>query len=292
MSNIKVIDADSLPKYIKSSGAGTDNDPFILERFALDMNLQISRGKVSGISHVNVFGKSPAGIQTTITDFWERANATPTQQIWTAPTQARIHDIASTSTSDDGDPVGVGARTIRIWYLADWDTAESAVDLTMNGTTNVVTPACVIINRMEILTKGATNVNVGTITATAQTDGTVTAQINPGNGRTQMAIYGIPSIQKAYITNHDASMLSAGTTPATVNGLDVSLLINPEPDTELTNFINYPAHALANTSTTYLQHYYKPHFEVTGPALIKMQGIANLADTDASASFDMIIVNN
>ncbi len=43
-----------------------------------DFYIEIARGAVEGYSHVNKFGRAPSGVQSTSTDIWERANATPT----------------------------------------------------------------------------------------------------------------------------------------------------------------------------------------------------------------------
>jgi len=48
MANILVIDSDGLVKEIKATGVGSTADPFVLERFSLDMDLQIARGSYNG----------------------------------------------------------------------------------------------------------------------------------------------------------------------------------------------------------------------------------------------------
>ena len=226
---------------------------------AKDLMLEIARGNVPGHSPVNKFGEAPFGVQTTITDIWDRANASATQQIWVAPTQARIHQITSASTDDDGVPVGTGARTIRVYGLTAWNADEVSEEKIMNGTGNVATTnAYVIIHRMKVLTKGASGPNVGVITATADTDGTITAQINAGEGQTQMAIYGVPSTKKAYMTNYYFSMPDTGAGPSTVNAAKTKLVINPEPDAELTTFLTKHTNGMSNTATSKAGHKYEP----------------------------------
>ncbi len=238
---------------------------------------------------VNKFGRAPSGVQTTATDIWDLADATPTQQIWVAPTAARIHAIVSSSASDDGDPVGVGARTIRVYGLKTWASDETYEDITLNGAGAVNTVnSYVIIHRMKVLTKGATNVNVGNIKATAASDSSITAQINAGEGQTQMAIYGIPSTKSAYMTQYYASCNLAGTSIR----LDVTLKINPEPDAELLNFLTKQTQNIRDTGAGYIRHEFNPPMKIVGPAIIKIQAISSVADSDGSAGFDLILVDN
>ena len=173
-----------------------------------DPMLGIPKGDFSGYTAVNKFGRSTDVDDGVNTDIWDVANANSypsaaldQQAIWVPPTTARTHQIASTSANDDGDPVGTGARTIQVYGLTGWGAAETSEVVTMNGTTDVATSSSyVIIHRMKVLTYGGSGPNVGSITATADTDDTITAMIAPGEGQTQMAIYGFPSTQTAYMT--------------------------------------------------------------------------------------------
>lgn len=250
-----------------------------------DFSLEIARGNVSGVTKVNKFGRCidvDAGVDT---DIWDAASGTAA--LWVAPTQARVHNIKSTSTSDDGNPVGVGARTIKIYGLTAWNTPEVSETIIMNGTTAVASSnAYVIIHRMKVTTKGATSVNVGVITATAVTDATVTAQINAGEGQTQMAIYGIPSGVTAYMDAYYASAIKA----ATSLSVSISLLVNTVPDAELTNFIVKHTNGIATEGTNYVRHVFNPYFSIPGPAIIKIQGNSSTDNTDVSSGFDLVLV--
>lgn len=254
---------------------------------AIPFDFLVAAGLIAGYKAENKFGQS-TNVDQTATDIWDRANATDDQAIWVAPTQARVHNIVS---SDDGDVGGgAGARTLRVYGLTDWDTVEQVEDITLNGTTNVPTVnAYVIIHRLEVLTKGATSSNIGLITATAVTDGTVTAQINVGEGQTQMAIYGLPSVQIAYMTQFWTGLNKSGGSPA---GVDMRVLLNPEPNVQLTNFITKHRDGLLNAGSSHFVHPFKPYKQFPGPCIIKMQGLGGANDLDISAGFDLVIKDN
>lgn len=254
--------------------------------------LDIARGLVTGISSVNKFGAAPDGVQLTPTDIWSRADATPTQSIWLAPTAARIHNIVSTSVNDDGAPVGTGARTIRVYGLKTWADKETYEDIIMNGTTNVPTVnSYVIIHRMKVLTCGvsASGPNIGTITATAAVDGTVTAVILPTDGQTEMAIYGVPSTQSAYLLRWNCQVDKTSASAATV---DFRLKVNENPDVQTTAFLRKDDMSLQSTGTSAQERLYAVPPKYAGPCIIKVQGTGSAADIDAESGFDLILVDN
>lgn len=253
-----------------------------------DDSLLIALGVYSGISHINKFGRSTnvdTGIQT---DIWDRANATDDEDTWVAPTSAVIHNIKSSSASDAG--AGVGARTVQVCGLVDFDTKEVSEIITLNGTTDVPTiNSYVMIHRMEVQTKGATNVNVGTITATGVGGGNpVTAQINAGEGQTLMAIYGVPSSQIACMTNFYGSVqkVQAG------RDVIIRLVSNREPQNELLNFTTKHIFTISGGGTADIQHVFGPYKEFEGPCIIKMQATGDAENMDVSAGFDLILVDN
>ena len=262
-----------------------------------DFALEVAKGNIPGHSAVNKFGRAPDGIQTTATDIWDRADAAATQQIWIAPTAARIHAIASNSDLDGktAAPSSVGMRTIEVTGLQTWGIAETSETVTLDGTTPVNTVSSyVIIHRMKMLTHGTSGPNVGTITATAAApDSTVTAQIDPDTGQTEMSIYGIPSTQKAYMTSFDVNAHNTGN-PSTVIEVDFDMLVNEHPDVDETAaaFIIKANMGMIMTGSTIFTKNFEPPLEIAGPAIIKFQAISTLADTEAVAEFDLYLVDN
>lgn len=254
-----------------------------------DPALEVPMGAIVGVTSVNKYGRSTNVDNGADTDVWDGANAVLDQKIWIAPTMGRIHQIVSSSASDDGDPVGVGARTIRVFGLTSWDTREISEDIILNGVSNVPTVnAYVIIHRMQVLTKGATSVNVGIIKATADVDGTITAQINAGEGQTHMAIYGVPSIQTAFMPSYYATVIKN----AAAVQVMITLLTNPEPDQELINFISKHTFGLDSNGGSDIQHPFNPYNPFPGPVIIKVQANASANNSDISAGFDLILADN
>jgi len=68
--------------------------------------------------------------------------------------------------------------------------------------------------------------------------------------------------------------------------------VNPEPDAELINFLVKHTEGLDSTGTSNGQHPYSPCKQIPGPAIIKIQVTASRNDTDMSAGFDLVLVNN
>lgn len=247
----------------------------------------VSAGMVGGASTVNKFGRAPSGVQTTATDIWDRADATPTQQIWTAPT-AGTYTIASTDADDtDG---GAGARTVEVYGLTAWNADETSETVTMNTASPPVTSASyVIIHRMVVRTAGGSATNEGTITATTNgAGGAISAQINAGEGQTQMAIYGVPSTKIAYVTKYYGSVNKAQGAAASIN---LSLVVAEDANTDVDFFVVKHTLGMQSTGASEIEHGFNPYFKVAGPAIIKMQGIASAADVEASAGFDIILVD-
>lgn len=257
---------------------------------AQDYFMEVAQGNISGSTSVNKFGRTTNADNGVATDIWDGANATDDVDTWVAPTQARTHSITSTSTNDDGSPAGTGARTIRVYGLTSWSTAETSEDITLNGTTGVNTSnSYVIIHRMKVLTCGASGPNVGTIKATAATDGTVTAQINAGEGQTQMAVYGIPSTQKAYCSALYASIVSGTVRTVAAN---VALLFTPDVQNEETVFQVKHTMGLFDTGDGYVRHVYNPPATFAGPGILKLEATADGDNSDVSGGFDLVLVDN
>jgi len=261
--------------------------------------LEIAQGKVTGHSTVNKFGRNIEIDNNVTADVWDGGHTLTSggvSLIWVAPTQARIHQIASSSNNDSdsgGDnPQSDGARTIQVAGLINWDTAEITESITLDGTTVVsTTNSYVIIHRAFVLTKGgnASGPNVGPITMTAATDGTVTALIRAGQGETQMSIYGVPSTQVLYVGRFYGNVNKSG---GAAGLIDASLRVNPNPDVELINFLVKHTFGLQTVGTSALTiNYYVPK-KFEGPAIVKIQVDSGTNDMDVSAGIDAVLANN
>lgn len=240
---------------------------------------ELTLGNIPGRTYVSKFGEAPDGIQTSATDVWSRANATPTQQIWLAPTAARVHALVSSSEAD--------TFTVRVRGLKTWDTAETSEIVTLNGTTPVNTVnSYVIIHRMSCIYTAAKTTNAGTITATAATDGTITAVILPDDGQTEMAIYGVPSVQKAVFHRWTAAI--SRTTAAVA--VEFQLRVNENPNIQTVGFLRKDDMSLMSTGANAINRIYSTPPVFAGPCIIKVQGIGTAADINAHSGFDLELV--
>ena len=257
-----------------------------------DPLLEVSRDNINGQSSENKFGRNieiDSGVTADIWDGGHTVASGGTSLIWLAPTAARIHTIASTSANDTTG--GTGANSVIISYLPDWDTAETTETVTGDLNAGIAMDnAAVMINRMEVIIQGtSTIINAGDITATAASDSTVTSRIRVGQGQTQQAIYGVPSIQKLKIGRLYGNVNKAG---GAAGLLDLTLFANTAPNVNPVVFITKHTFGLQTVGTSAFSiPYYSPK-KISGPAIVKIQTLSNTNDMDVSAGFDFIVVNN
>ena len=167
-----------------------------------DFVLEIAKGNIAKHSLITKFGyNSTINTSTLPEDLWD------TGGVFVSPTVARIHNITSSSTSDTS--AGIGARTILIRGI-DGSYNAASETIIMNGTANVATVnSYVHIHLMQVLTGGSSAANVGTITATAQTDSTVTCSMTIGYNQSASSIYFVPTGYKAYVMRARARINNA-----------------------------------------------------------------------------------
>ena len=187
---------------------------------------------------------------------------------------------------------GTGMRTVQVYGLTTWGTAETSETVTLNGVTPVNTVSSyVIIHRMHGVTWGTGGVNAGTITATAATDATITAEITATQNQTQMMIYGVPSTQSIQITSLLASIVKG--TGATQRA-DGEFLIMSDPATSVTDntaWINKENFLLVEGNNPWTHEYPVPK-SCSGPCIVKIQVTAGSNDVKCIAAMDAYIVNN
>lgn len=253
-------------------------------------DLAISLGLVSGIRTVSETGFVMDGVSSTPTDIWGGADVallSPGQPLWVAPTTARRHNIVSTSASDSA--AGTGMRTVAVTGLTSWSTAEVTEIVTMNGTTNVLTAnAYVIINDMTMVTCGSAGPNVGRVTATAQTDGTLSVSMRPVSGRTTTTVYGFPSTKSIVFQRWDAFLnRESGASFA-----EFKFLVNLNPAAQASGWIEADRRSCTASGTSAAHFEIKPPPRVQGPAILKVQATASKAGTSAGASYGFYLVDN
>lgn len=260
-----------------------------------DYDLEVARGNIPYTSVINKFGFAPDCDNNTPTDIWSGSNSTDALYTWVAPTAARVHAIASDSLSDSAaggvNAEGVGAHTIRLYGLPDWDTKEISEDVTLDGTTAVNTVnSYVIIHRMQVIetSTSATTPNVGQITAVAATDGTTTAIIEPDYGQTMMAIYGIPSTQSLYMKNYHLAILKG----AASVGAEMLLKYANDPANNPSTFVIKEVTGLTSEGTSSFLNTYLPSKRFVGPGIIKVEADSSANNVRISANFGGFLLDN
>lgn len=157
-------------------------------------DLKVAANKVFGVAGQTIYAINP-DIDTITEDVWEEGG------VLSFLASAEKMDIVSSSSDDDGNPLGDGARTITIFGLDD-NYQSLKEEVVMNGITEVATQSSFIrINRMVVSSVGNAGVNAGTITATASTAGTPQAKISASLGSTLKSQCTVPAGYTGFIKN-------------------------------------------------------------------------------------------
>jgi len=232
---------------------------------------EISKGNIPGSSTITKFGlNDDVDTGTLPEDLWG-INGTYVQ-----PTTARIHNFVSTSASD--------TMTILIRGINDSFNAVSET-ITMNGLTNVPTVnSYVHIHLLQ--NTGSTN-NIGVITGTAITDGTVTINMPIGFNQSVSTIYMVPVGYKGYIVRVRGKM----TNPVANSGATIQLLNKPFGGV----FQLKTQMGLNNSGTSFIELDYtnSTPFIVQGKSMTKLT-VLNVTNSNTSAEgeYDLILVQD
>jgi hypothetical protein len=238
---------------------------------------EISKGEVAGHTTMLKFGRNIDIDAAAAEDVWSAGGT------WVPPTAARTHDIASTDADDT--LAGAGAQKVQVYGL-DASGEEQNEEIDMNGVANVATASTyTMIHRMVVTQAGATGGNEGTISATAQVDGTVTAEIPfivTGANQTLMAIYQIPSDKTGYLNAYYASMNKAVATGAA----DIELLVKPTGEVWQVKHVI----GIVGDGGSHFHHPFELPMELAASSLVKIRASVDTNDTDISAGFDITLV--
>ena len=238
-----------------------------------DFLVNVGMGLYSDLGSVEKFGRNP-DVDTGSEDLWAAGGT------WVGPTTARIHDIVSTSIADD---VGsTGAETIRIFGL-DANYAFQQEDISMDGQTNVPTVnTYTMIHRMLVLTAGSGATNAGAITATAQTDATVTCQIGIGVAQTQLGVYQIPAGYTGHVIRY------GGSTDGTA-GVQVDIALVAKPFGGVYNLKHNFTLRAGGSSNYAINIPFGIH--LTEKTIVKLRATVDGANNDVSGSFSLLLRN-
>jgi len=204
-------------------------------------------------------------------DIWDKGGT------YNIPTAARIHNIKSTSTSDDEG--NVGAEKVYVCGL-DADYRMQTETVTMDGTTNSPTiNSYVFIDCLRVTqsNSGANDAtNVGNISAVAVTDSVTSCLISAGNNQSMMTPLIVPEGKGGIVTGFYAMESSKGSARGSVR-----MTVRPLGEPEYTMVI-----AGWGPGTTVAQ--FGLPFKVPAKSLIKLSADTDTDNTQISAGYSII----
>jgi hypothetical protein len=234
--------------------------------------LQVARGQITGHQSFQIFGYNP-DLDQTEESVWPDGGLVP------HPTVASVLQIVSTSTNDDGSPVGTGANTV---YISGVDGNYNTVSetITLNGTTDVpTTNTYLYVNQFYVVTVGSTGANVGEITA--KVGATLYDLIAVGFNTRTTGHYCVPAGYTAYMVQGSFSAGQAsGSTSVT------GFLKQHGPD----GVLRIGAVSTVNNGTA--EYTFDPPYAVPEKNCIGASGIAAANNNAVSSYFNIVLIKN
>lgn len=241
----------------------------------LDPALELSRGNVTGHTHINKFGRNIDIASGTTEEIWDGSSA------YSFPTTALI-----TSLSQTTDQVAMRGATIEVQGLdASWNEIIQTPTLDASDTTTVVTLATPLLRcyRMAVLADVTGDSPIRVHNAGETQDYAV---IDTGNNQTLMAIYTVPNGKTAYLTNYYAHHNPATGQDPTSNPIR---LCAADRDNGYARQIK---HIVGLPNGAGFQHPFNPYLEFTQKTDVFIDASPVGKAADVSAGFDLILVDN
>ncbi len=251
-----------------------------------DFFLDVAEGIMPGVSHIHISGENDEIDSGVTADLWDGGFTVASggnSLLWVPPTAARIHQIKSSSTEDDSG--GSGITEVEIKGL-DVDFLQIEETITLDGTTDVPTTKayCHIYTMRATKPDSDTVTNVGDITATADTDLTVTIRMRAGNNHSQHGIYQVPADKTAYMTDFTGHILRAGGSAALA---DIRLLHREFGGL----WVLDEAAALESAGSSDFEELFLPYNVFQPKSFIKIQASSGTNNAAVSGGFDLILVD-
>jgi len=167
--------------------------------YSAPWDLQVARGKVPGVTQINIFGYSNT-VSTTFVDLWEDGQ-------YSFPAATQTMNVYSSSASDAGATILISGLN------ANYDMISETV--TLAGTSNVSTTTQFLrVNSMQVVTANVNQItNIGAITLKNAAN---VAMIHPQVGRMQNSWYSVPNNYSFYVRSINAftGETKTGATPS------------------------------------------------------------------------------
>jgi hypothetical protein len=241
-----------------------------------DFYLEVAKGNVANHISINLFGRNTDIDSASAEDVWPHGGD------WTAPTTNRLHNIASSDANDTS--AGTGARTVLVTGL-NGSYAVTSESITLNGVANVsTTNSYVFISEIKVTSAGSGLVNAGNITATAQTDATVSCSVTIGKNKSAMGIYQVPAGYTAYLSYYQAGFQNS------TGGAYCDVELLSKPDGGVFSVIGY--HGIINTGTSIEDDYYYSPVVLTEKTIIKTRATSSANNSNVQVRMCLTLVAN